>query len=75
MMETIGDFHIHTKWCGHAKGDMEEYVARACDLGLPAVGFSAVESILSRVVLPAPLGPRSPKIAPASALKLTFVTA
>lgn len=41
MMETIGDFHVHTKWCGHAQGEMGEYVARACEVGLPAVGFSA----------------------------------
>lgn len=40
-MDVVGDFHIHTKWCGHAEGEMEEYVARACDLGLPMMGFTA----------------------------------
>ena len=32
---------MHTKWCGHAEGEMEEYVARACELSLPMMGFSA----------------------------------
>lgn len=40
-MEIAGDFHIHTRWCGHAAGEMEEYVARALRIGLPAIGFSA----------------------------------
>lgn len=40
-MKLVGDFHVHTKWCGHAEGDMEEYVSRAVELGLPAVGFTA----------------------------------
>jgi histidinol-phosphatase (PHP family) len=40
-MELVGDFHVHTKWCGHAKGDMEEYVMRAVELDLPAIAFTA----------------------------------
>lgn len=40
-MEAVGDFHIHTKYCGHARGEMEEYVIRACELGLPKMGFAA----------------------------------
>ena len=34
------DYHIHTAWCGHASGSMEEYVLRAIELGLPEMGFS-----------------------------------
>jgi len=34
------DYHIHTAWCGHASGTMEEYVLRAIELGLPEMGFS-----------------------------------
>jgi histidinol-phosphatase (PHP family) len=40
-MDLIGDFHVHTKWCGHARGEMREYAARAAALGLPAIGFAA----------------------------------
>ncbi|MDI6873584.1 histidinol-phosphatase HisJ family protein [Candidatus Solincola sp.] len=41
-METKGlvDYHLHTPRCGHAVGDLEEYVARAMRLGLSEVGFS-----------------------------------
>jgi len=34
------DYHIHTAWCGHASGTMEEYVVRAIEVGLPEMGFS-----------------------------------
>ncbi|RJP26670.1 MAG: histidinol-phosphatase HisJ family protein [Actinobacteria bacterium] len=34
------DYHIHTARCGHAEGEMEEYAARALDLGLKEIGFS-----------------------------------
>ncbi|NQT19618.1 MAG: histidinol-phosphatase HisJ family protein [Planctomycetes bacterium] len=34
------DYHIHTAWCGHADGTMEEYVEQAIALGLPEMGFS-----------------------------------
>ena len=34
------DYHIHTFWCGHADGTMEEYVEHAIALGLPEMGFS-----------------------------------
>lgn len=40
-MKFIGDFHTHTKWCGHAEGEMVQYVEKACELGLPAIGFCA----------------------------------
>ena len=36
----LADYHIHTAWCGHATGQMEEYVLRAVELGLPEMGFS-----------------------------------
>src|SRR5208283_3937108 len=41
----------------------------------PEVGGSSVVSIRTRVVLPAPLGPRSPKTSPRSTSTLTSLTA
>ncbi len=34
------DYHMHTARCGHAEGRMEEYAARALELGLLEIGFS-----------------------------------
>ncbi|HWI54466.1 MAG TPA: histidinol-phosphatase [Desulfobacteria bacterium] len=34
------DYHIHTKMCGHASGEMEEYVEAAMKKGLKEIGFS-----------------------------------
>lgn len=34
------DYHIHTKLCGHASGEMEEYVEYAISSGLKEMGFS-----------------------------------
>ena len=34
------DYHIHTKLCGHAVGEMEEYVLAARKAGLREMGFS-----------------------------------
>jgi histidinol-phosphatase (PHP family) len=34
------DYHIHTKLCGHATGEMEQYVERAIEIGLQEIGFS-----------------------------------
>jgi len=34
------DYHMHTVWCGHADGQMEEYVRRAVELDLPEIGFT-----------------------------------
>lgn len=34
------DYHIHTKMCGHAVGEMEEYVQAARRKGLLEMGFS-----------------------------------
>lgn len=34
------DYHIHTKECGHARGEMPEYVEAAIARGLPEMGFS-----------------------------------
>lgn len=33
-------YHTHTKRCGHAEGEDEEYVIEAINLGLKALGFS-----------------------------------
>jgi histidinol-phosphatase (PHP family) len=34
------DYHMHTARCGHAVGELEEYAARALQLGLREIGFS-----------------------------------
>lgn len=34
------DYHIHTKRCGHAKGEMAEYVEWAIAAGFTEIGFS-----------------------------------
>ena len=34
------DYHIHTKLCGHASGEMEEYVQSAIASGIKEMGFS-----------------------------------
>ncbi|RJQ42285.1 MAG: histidinol-phosphatase HisJ family protein [Gaiellales bacterium] len=39
-MHPLPDFHIHTPLCGHAGGEIEEYVLAARELGLPEMGFA-----------------------------------
>jgi len=34
------DYHMHTVRCGHAEGHMEEYAARALEIGLREIGLS-----------------------------------
>lgn len=34
------DYHLHTRLCGHATGEVEEYLAGAARLGIQEVGFS-----------------------------------
>ncbi len=34
------DYHIHTKLCGHASGEIEEYVEKAINKGLQEIGFA-----------------------------------
>ncbi|HAJ78634.1 MAG TPA: hypothetical protein DCO75_02585 [Fibrobacteres bacterium] len=36
----IVDYHVHTPYCGHAKGKMIEYVETAVNCGLSEIGFS-----------------------------------
>ncbi len=36
----VPDYHIHTKLCGHASGEMEDYVREAERRGLSEIGFS-----------------------------------
>jgi histidinol-phosphatase (PHP family) len=40
MMLNLADYHMHTKRCGHAEGEMEEYVEVAIQRGLREMGFS-----------------------------------
>lgn len=39
-MNLPADYHIHTKLCRHAVGEVEDYVARAVEKGLTEIGFS-----------------------------------
>ncbi|MBI4491227.1 MAG: histidinol-phosphatase HisJ family protein [Chloroflexi bacterium] len=39
-LANLVDYHVHTARCGHASGTMEEYVARAREIGLGEMGFS-----------------------------------
>lgn len=34
------DIHLHSKLCGHATGELEEYVEQGLRIGLEAIGFS-----------------------------------
>ncbi len=34
------DYHIHTKLCGHATGEMEQYIETAKKIGLSEMGFA-----------------------------------
>lgn len=45
------DYHLHGNFCGHASGDLEEYVAAALGKGFREIGFSAH---LPKVVDPDP---------------------
>jgi len=36
----LADYHLHTRLCGHAVGEPEDYVRQAVALGLSEVGFS-----------------------------------
>lgn len=40
MVKLPADIHLHSKLCGHATGELEEYIERGIELGLAAVGFS-----------------------------------
>lgn len=44
-------------------------------MAVPLVGRNNVDSMFNVVVLPAPLGPRNPRISPSSTLKLMPSTA
>jgi histidinol-phosphatase (PHP family) len=35
------DLHVHTRYCNHAEGNMEDYVLAAVNLGLDEIGFLA----------------------------------
>src|SRR5258706_3861556 len=49
--------------------------SRPSTFAVPCVGTTSVEIIRNVVVLPAPLGPRSPVMAPSGAVKVTWRTA
>ena len=40
MIAALPDYHIHTTFCNHAYGEMEEYIERAIEIGLKEIGFS-----------------------------------
>ena len=39
-MTHLTDYHIHTKWCHHAVGEMEDYVKHAIALEMEEIGFA-----------------------------------
>ncbi len=45
----LADFHIHTSRCGHASGQMVEYVREAEEVGLAQMGFSDHMPLLHKV--------------------------
>src|SRR5919198_1202283 len=40
VQHALNDYHVHTARCGHAYGEMQEYVDHARQAGLPEMGFS-----------------------------------
>ncbi len=40
MPPPLPDYHVHTPYCGHARGEMRDYVAAAVEQGLPEMGFA-----------------------------------
>jgi len=40
LYRQLPDYHIHTPFCGHAGGTMDEYVKAARSLDLPEMGFA-----------------------------------
>lgn len=42
------DYHIHTTRCGHAQGEMRDYVIRARELSLVEIGFADHLPLLTR---------------------------
>lgn len=39
LLDITGDHHIHTRYCNHAVGEMEEYVLTAIEKGLRSITF------------------------------------
>lgn len=50
----LPDLHIHTPYCQHAKGTMEETVLRAVEMGMPEIGFTGHMPYPPGFVEPAP---------------------
>ncbi|MFC1692804.1 histidinol-phosphatase HisJ family protein [Candidatus Latescibacterota bacterium] len=40
IISVLPDYHIHTKLCNHAEGEMEDYVEQALKIGLKEIGFA-----------------------------------
>lgn len=36
----LNNYHTHTKYCGHAKGDVEDYIKEAINLNMKEIGIS-----------------------------------
>jgi len=39
-VSSLVDYHVHSKWCGHATGELDEYVEAAIACGLAEIGLS-----------------------------------
>ena len=49
-MSIISDYHIHTKLCGHATGELSEYADQAIKIGLKEIGISDHAPLVSHEV-------------------------
>ena len=45
---SLVDYHLHTKLCGHAIGEPDEYVREAIGMGLSEIGFADHMPLLAR---------------------------
>ncbi|MBR5208114.1 MAG: PHP domain-containing protein, partial [Erysipelotrichaceae bacterium] len=36
----IANYHTHTRWCNHAKGEAEDYIKKAIRLGLKEIAIT-----------------------------------
>ncbi|MCX5801493.1 MAG: histidinol-phosphatase HisJ family protein [Candidatus Eisenbacteria bacterium] len=48
LLTGLVDYHLHTKLCGHARGEVEEYIDAARAAGLVEVGFADHFPLLGR---------------------------
>ncbi len=40
QITTLSDFHVHTAYCGHAQGEIRQYIEKAIERGIRELGFA-----------------------------------